>query len=84
MNITNVDPARAVAKNIFHSTSLVLIFLLLKFKALGLAEIFLFWGFESKFYLETCRIVLLIFLHLSQNVQVIIFTFSSRCVKKKN
>jgi hypothetical protein len=61
MNIINVDPARAVARNIFHSTLLLLLFLSRKFKALRLAEIFLFLGFESKFYLETWRIVLLIF-----------------------
>jgi hypothetical protein len=61
MNIINGNPAKAASTHILHSTLLVLLFLSQEFKAFRLAELFLFLGFESKFYLETWRIVLLIF-----------------------
>jgi hypothetical protein len=84
MNVINGYPLRSVSTNIFHCTLPVFLFLSRKFKACRLAEIFYILGFESKFYLETCCIVFVIFLLLSQNDEVIIITFLSRCVREKS
>jgi len=46
--------------------------------------IFYIWSFEAKFYLESWNIVFVIFLLLSETVQVIIFTFSYRFDREKS
>jgi hypothetical protein len=51
---------KAASTNILRSSFLVLLFLSLKFKDWRLTAIFCIWGFESKFYLETWQIVLVI------------------------